>query len=38
LSKQKRFSHISEKELIELQEAIDNQWKKLAAELACQDL
>jgi pyruvate ferredoxin oxidoreductase beta subunit len=38
LSKQKRFSHISEKELIELQEAIDHQWKKLAAELACQDL
>jgi pyruvate ferredoxin oxidoreductase beta subunit len=36
LSKQKRFAHISEKNLIELQEGLDKQWKKITAELACQ--
>jgi pyruvate ferredoxin oxidoreductase beta subunit len=36
LSKQKRFSHISEKEIIELQERIDFDWKKIDAEVKCQ--
>ena len=37
LSTQKRFSHISEKELIELQERIDFDWDKIAATLKSQD-
>lgn len=37
LSKQKRFSGIDEKTLIELQEEIDLQWKKVTNELKCQD-
>jgi pyruvate ferredoxin oxidoreductase beta subunit len=36
ISKQKRFSGISEKTLIEIQEQIDKQWKKIDAELKCQ--
>lgn len=36
LSKQKRFSAISEKTLIELQEHIDYRWKKISAQLECQ--
>ncbi len=38
LSKQKRFSGISEKTLIELQESLDKQWKLVADELKCQEL
>ena len=37
LSRQKRFSKLSEKELIELQESIDHQWANLADELFCQE-
>jgi pyruvate ferredoxin oxidoreductase beta subunit len=37
LSTQKRFSHISEKELIELQKRIDYDWKKIAATLESQE-
>ncbi|MHA1508951.1 MAG: thiamine pyrophosphate-dependent enzyme [Promethearchaeota archaeon] len=36
LSRQKRFSKISEKQLIELQERINLQWTNLADELSCQ--
>lgn len=36
-SKQKRFSTISEKGLIELQNRVDKQWQKLTNELKCQD-
>ncbi len=37
LSRQKRFSKLSEKELIELQERVDLQWSNLADELFCQE-
>ena len=37
LSKQKRFSQISEKELIELQEKLDHNWDRINVELSCQD-
>ncbi|MBD3254784.1 MAG: pyruvate synthase subunit beta [Candidatus Lokiarchaeota archaeon] len=37
VSKQKRFSTLSEKALIELQDEIDRQWKSLEAELKCQE-
>jgi len=37
LSRQKRFSKISEKVLIELQERLDLQWSKIADELSCQE-
>jgi len=37
LSRQKRFSKLSEKELIELQERLDLQWSNLADELFCQE-
>ncbi|MFX0070040.1 MAG: thiamine pyrophosphate-dependent enzyme [Candidatus Hermodarchaeota archaeon] len=36
VSRQKRFSHISESDLIELQEEIERQWKKVSDELSCQ--
>ena len=37
LSRQKRFSKLSEKDLIELQERLDLQWSKIADELSCQE-
>jgi pyruvate ferredoxin oxidoreductase beta subunit len=37
LSRQKRFSRISEKDLIELQERLDLQWENIANELQCQN-
>jgi len=37
LSRQKRFSKLSEKELIELQERLDLQWSKIADDLSCQE-
>ncbi|MBY8983476.1 MAG: pyruvate synthase subunit beta [Candidatus Lokiarchaeota archaeon] len=37
LSKQKRFSQISEKDLIELQEHLDHNWERIAVELSCQE-
>jgi hypothetical protein len=37
LSRQKRFSKLSEKVLIELQERLDLAWSKLADELSCQE-
>ncbi|MHA1931244.1 MAG: thiamine pyrophosphate-dependent enzyme [Promethearchaeota archaeon] len=37
LSKQKRFSQISEKDLIELQEQLDHNWERITVELSCQD-
>jgi pyruvate ferredoxin oxidoreductase beta subunit len=37
LSRQKRFSKLSEKELIELQERLDLQWANLADEIFCQE-
>ncbi|MBD3194656.1 MAG: pyruvate synthase subunit beta [Candidatus Lokiarchaeota archaeon] len=37
ISKQKRFSSVSEKTLIELQNQVDKNWKKLASELKCQE-
>ncbi len=37
LSRQKRFSKISEKALIELQEQLDLQWIKIANEIKCQE-
>jgi pyruvate ferredoxin oxidoreductase beta subunit len=37
LSKQKRFSQISEKDLIELQEQLDHNWERMNVELTCQD-
>jgi len=37
LSRQKRFSKISEKVLIELQERLDLQWLKIASEIKCQE-
>ena len=37
LSKQKRFSNISEKDLIELQERIDKNWNQINLELKCQE-
>jgi pyruvate ferredoxin oxidoreductase beta subunit len=37
LSNQKRFSKLSEKDLIELQERLDRNWERIAAELSCQD-
>jgi pyruvate ferredoxin oxidoreductase beta subunit len=36
VKKQKRFSTLSEQALVELQDRIDNQWKKLDAEIKCQ--
>lgn len=36
ISRQKRFSHLSESDLIELQEEIERQWKKVSDELSCQ--
>ncbi|MCK4383832.1 MAG: pyruvate synthase subunit beta, partial [Candidatus Lokiarchaeota archaeon] len=36
LSKQKRFSQISEKDLIELQEHIKHNWERINVELSCQ--
>lgn len=37
LSKQKRFSKISEKDLIELQERLDHNWEHITVELSCQE-
>jgi len=37
LSNQKRFSKLSEKDLIELQERLDRNWERIAAELSCQE-
>ncbi|MFW9874050.1 MAG: thiamine pyrophosphate-dependent enzyme [Candidatus Thorarchaeota archaeon] len=37
LSKQKRFSQISEKDLIELQERVDHNWERINVELSCQE-
>ncbi|MFX1324074.1 MAG: thiamine pyrophosphate-dependent enzyme [Promethearchaeota archaeon] len=37
LSIQKRFSQISEKDLIELQERLDHNWERINIELSCQD-
>lgn len=37
LSKQKRFSQISEKDLIELQEHIKHNWERINVELSCQE-
>jgi len=37
ISQQKRFSGISEKALMELQDVIDKKWKKISAELKCQE-
>ncbi|MFX0009493.1 MAG: pyruvate synthase subunit beta, partial [Candidatus Hermodarchaeota archaeon] len=37
LSRQKRFSKLSEKALIELQESLDLEWSKIADELSCQE-
>ena len=37
LSNQKRFSKLSEKNLIELQERLDRNWERIAAELSCQE-
>ncbi|MFX1291993.1 MAG: thiamine pyrophosphate-dependent enzyme [Promethearchaeota archaeon] len=37
LSKQKRFSQISEKDLIELQERLDHNWERINVELSCQE-
>ncbi len=37
LSKQKRFSRISEKNLIELQERLDTNWERIDVELSCQE-
>ena len=37
LSNQKRFSKLSEKDLIELQERLDRNWERITAELSCQE-
>ncbi len=37
LSKQKRFSQISEKELTELQERLNHNWERITVELSCQE-
>ena len=37
LAKQKRFSQISEKDLIELQEHINHNWERITVELSCQE-
>ena len=37
LSRQKRFSKLSEKDLIELQERLDSNWEIITTELNCQD-
>ena len=37
LSKQKRFSKISEKAIIELQEGIEHNWNQIALALNCQE-
>ncbi|MHA2007985.1 MAG: thiamine pyrophosphate-dependent enzyme [Promethearchaeota archaeon] len=37
LSTQKRFSQISEKDLIELQERLDQNWERINIDLSCQD-
>jgi pyruvate ferredoxin oxidoreductase beta subunit len=37
LSTQKRFSKLSEKGLIELQERLDRNWERIAVELSCQE-
>ena len=37
LSKQKRFSQISDQNLIELQERLDQNWERITAELSCQE-
>ena len=37
LSRQKRFSKVSEKNLIELQERLDLRWDLISAELQCQE-
>ncbi|MCK4370528.1 MAG: pyruvate synthase subunit beta, partial [Candidatus Lokiarchaeota archaeon] len=37
LSNQKRFSKLSEKNLIELQERLDRNWERIVAELSCQE-
>jgi len=37
LSKQKRFSGISEDTLIKLQDGVDKQWERLSSELRCQE-
>ncbi len=36
LSKQKRFSKLSEKSMIELQKALDHQWESITNQLECQ--
>jgi pyruvate ferredoxin oxidoreductase beta subunit len=37
VSKQKRFAGISEKTLIEIQEWVDRQWKRITTKLNCQE-
>jgi pyruvate ferredoxin oxidoreductase beta subunit len=37
LSNQKRFSKLSEKDLIELQEGLDRNWVRITNELSCQE-
>jgi len=37
LSNQKRFSKLSEKDLIELQERLDRNWERITNELSCQE-
>lgn len=37
LSNQKRFSKLSEKDLIELQEGLDRNWERITNDLSCQD-
>jgi pyruvate ferredoxin oxidoreductase beta subunit len=37
LSRQKRFAKLSEKDMIELQEEIDRNWKHIANQLSCQE-
>jgi pyruvate ferredoxin oxidoreductase beta subunit len=37
LSKQKRFSQISEKDLKELQERLNHNWERITVELSCQE-
>jgi pyruvate ferredoxin oxidoreductase beta subunit len=37
LSRQKRFSKLSEKDLVELQKRLDHDWNDIALELKCQE-
>ena len=37
LSRQKRFAKLTEKQLIELQQALDHQWEMISSDLNCQE-